>query len=76
MIFVGITTICAALLNIKNIYLPQLMEPATKIPGLINLILTVSILICVVIIFYNAIPKWITAFREIHRKAESPLFRN
>jgi carbon starvation protein len=62
MTFVGITTITAAFLNIKNIYLPQVMEPATRVPGLINLVLTMSILLCVVIIFYNAVPKWIAAF--------------
>jgi carbon starvation protein len=64
MIFVGITTITAAFLNIKNIYIPQAMEPSTLLPALINLILTISILICVVIIFYNAVPKWIKAFRN------------
>ena len=63
MIFVGITTMTAAFLNIKNIYIPQVRITATFLPGLINLILTLSILICVVIIFYNAIPKWIKAFK-------------
>jgi carbon starvation protein len=64
MMFVGVTTITAAILNIKNIYLPQVLEPLTSVPGLINLILTISILICVVIIFYNAVPKWIQGFRN------------
>jgi carbon starvation protein len=59
MIFVGVTTMTAAVLNIKNIYLPQAKIEATMIPGLINLILTVSIIICVFIIFYNAVPGWI-----------------
>jgi carbon starvation protein len=58
--FVGVTTVTAAILNIKNIYLPQLLVPATLVPGLINLTLTASILICVVIIFYNAVPRWIS----------------
>ena len=62
MIFVGVTTITAAWLNIRNIYIPQTRTPATMIPGLINLILTISILICVVIIFYNAVPKWLKSF--------------
>jgi carbon starvation protein len=62
MIFVGVTTITAAWLNIKNIYIPQTRTSATMIPGLINLILTISILICVVIIFYNAVPKWLKSF--------------
>jgi carbon starvation protein len=64
MAFVGVTTVTAAYLNIKNIYLPQVMEPSTIVPGMINLILTGSILVCVVIIFYNAIPQWIEGFRN------------
>jgi carbon starvation protein len=64
MIFVGVTTITAAYLNIKNIYIPQAGESATIVPGLINLILTVSILICVVIIFFNAVPKWVSGIRK------------
>jgi carbon starvation protein len=64
MVFVGVTTMTAAFLNIKNIYIPQVGEKATLVPGLINLILTCSIIICVIIIFYNALPKWIKAFRN------------
>jgi len=67
MIFVGVTTVTAAYLNIKNIYVPQAMEPATMVPGLINLILTLSILICVFIIFYNAVPKWIAGIKGVQR---------
>jgi carbon starvation protein len=59
MVFVGITTMTAAVLNIKNIYIPQLMDSATMVPGLINLVLTVCIIISVVIIFSNAVPKWL-----------------
>jgi carbon starvation protein len=61
MTFVGITTLTAAFLNIKNIYLPQTQNPATMLPGLINLILTISIIICLMIILYNAVPKWVKA---------------
>src|SRR5665811_1797713 len=55
MVFVGVTTMTAAYLNIKNIYIPQIKETATFVPGLINLILTLSIITCVVIIIYNAV---------------------
>jgi carbon starvation protein len=64
MTFVGITTMTAACLNIRNIYLPQVREPLTFGPGLINLVLTVLIMICVLVIFFNAIPKWISAYRK------------
>jgi carbon starvation protein len=59
MIFVGVTTITAAILNIKNIYLPQAFNPASSMQGIINLTLTTLIIVCVIIIFINAIPKWI-----------------
>jgi carbon starvation protein len=62
--FVGVTTMTAAYLNIKNIYLPQITEQSTLVPGLINLILTLAIMISVSVIIYNAVPKWIKAFRS------------
>lgn len=65
MTFVGITTLTAGFLNMKNIYIPQLQNNSTFVPGLINLILTVSIIICVFIILINAIPKWVKALRDL-----------
>ncbi|MCX6301247.1 MAG: carbon starvation protein A [Bacteroidia bacterium] len=59
MIFVGVTTMVAAILNIKNIYIPQISESATMVPGIINLVLTVSIIVSVIIIFVNAVPGWV-----------------
>jgi carbon starvation protein len=64
MTFVGITTLTAGFLNIKNIYLHQIQDVATKVPGLINLILTLCIIICVLVIIYNAIPGWIRAMKK------------
>jgi carbon starvation protein len=64
LIFVGITTLSAGFLNIKNIYLPQTKVSATMVPGLINLLLTLSIIICLVIIICNAVPKWIKAVKK------------
>ncbi len=59
MTFVGITTLTAAILNIKNIYIPQLNVAETLVPGLINLLLTVCIIVSVIIIFVNAVPGWV-----------------
>jgi carbon starvation protein len=67
MVFVGVTTMTAAYLNIKNIYIPQVKETVTFVPGLVNLILTLSIITCVVIIIYNAVPQWIRAFKATFR---------
>jgi carbon starvation protein len=64
MTFVGVTTLTAGFLNMKNIYLPQVHDKATLVSGLINLILTLLIIICVFVILINAIPKWIKTIRQ------------
>jgi carbon starvation protein len=64
MIFVGVTTLTAAVLNIKNIYIPQITDRLTMVPGIINLVLTVSIIICVFIILLNAVPGWIRGIKN------------
>lgn len=64
MLFVGVTTMTAAVLNIKNIYLPQLGTESTRIPGAINLVLTICIIICVFIIVFNAVPNWVRTIRS------------
>jgi len=64
MAFLGVTTMTAAILNIKNIFIPQAIASATRVPGIINLILTLSIIISALIILYNAIPRWIKAARN------------
>ncbi|HEX2976980.1 MAG TPA: carbon starvation protein A, partial [Bacteroidales bacterium] len=61
--FVGVTTITAAILNIKNIYLPQLASELTRTPGIINLILTLCILVSVFVILFNAVHGWIRALK-------------
>lgn len=68
MTFVGLTTLAAGFLNIKNIYIPQTQNVTTMLPGLINLILTICIIICVFIILYNAIPKWVKAIHNIKKE--------
>lgn len=64
MIFVGVTTITAGIMNVVNIYLPQILVAKTVVQGSINLILTGLILTCVVIILADAIPKWVRAARK------------
>lgn len=59
MAFVGITTITGGIMNMINIYIPQMIDPASRIHGTINTVLTGLILICVVLIIMEAIPKWL-----------------
>jgi carbon starvation protein len=68
MIFVGVTTMVAAILNIKNIYILQISESATMVPGLINMILTVCIIVSVIVILANAIPGWIRSKNNLKLK--------
>ncbi len=63
-VFVGFTTIYAAITNMINIYIPQLFVSATTVQGTINLTLTLLIMLCAFVVFYYAISQWITAFRK------------
>jgi carbon starvation protein len=59
MIFVGITTLTAGTMNIKNLFLLKIMEPASRIQGAVNLALTLIIMFCVVAIVADAAPRWL-----------------
>jgi carbon starvation protein len=61
--FVGVTTLIAGWMNITNIYLPQIAVEKTLVQGVINAGLTGLIMLCVVVIFADAVPKWIGAIR-------------
>jgi carbon starvation protein len=69
LIFVGITTLTASVMNMINIYIPQLHNSKTVVQGSINLLLTIFIILCVIVIIGNAVPKWIAKIRgDIHSK--------
>jgi carbon starvation protein len=61
MTFVGITTMTAGFLNIKNLFIPQVIEASTRVQGMVNLVLTVIIMASLVIILVDAVPRWIRA---------------
>jgi len=58
MIFVGITTITGGIMNMINIYIPQMAGENTRVQGTINTLLTGIILICVTLIIIEATHKW------------------
>ena len=60
MIFVGVTTISGGVLNMVKIYIPQMGNPLTRIQGTINTSLTSIILICVLLIIFEASKQWFT----------------
>lgn len=59
MTFVGITTITGGVMNMINIYIPQMIGESTRIQGTINTMLTAIILVCVVLIIFEASRRWI-----------------
>jgi carbon starvation protein len=63
LVFILVVTFSACILNILNIYIPQLHGSNTVIQGVINLVLTVVIMSSAVIILRDAIPGWIRAKR-------------
>jgi carbon starvation protein len=64
MAFVGITTCVAGVKNMAGIYIPMLSQPEDSVQGWINLLLTIVIMICVVVIIRDSLPIWIRAARE------------
>jgi carbon starvation protein len=67
LVFVGITTFTAGILNMKGIYIPQLATSAHRVDAIINLSLTLIIMASVVIILRDAVPGWVSAWK-IHNK--------
>lgn len=64
LVFVGFVTIYAGFSNIFGIYIPMLSNDATVVQGSINILLTVAILACVIIVFVNSSMKWVKTIRS------------
>jgi carbon starvation protein len=71
MVFVGITTVTAGVMNIMNIYIPQIGIPKNHVQGIINLVLTLIIMTSVIIIIRDAAPAWVTAIRKLRVKPDT-----
>ncbi len=63
LVFIGLTTITAAVMNMTGLYIPQMLQEATRLTGIINLGLTLVILVSVLVILREALPGWIKAYR-------------
>jgi carbon starvation protein len=64
MTFIGITTTTGGVKNLFNLYIPQMKVAQTFIQGLINTSLTLLILICVIAILVDVIPRWVKKTRS------------
>ncbi|HUI29464.1 MAG TPA: carbon starvation protein A [Candidatus Acidoferrales bacterium] len=63
MLFVGATTLTAGWMNMANIYYPMISQPGVQVQGYLNLILTAVIMASVVVILFDAVPKWYMTVR-------------
>jgi carbon starvation protein len=63
LIFVIFTTLIAGTLNIMNIFIPMLFLAKTQTQGFINLFLTAIIMVSVIIVIADAMPRWIAVIR-------------
>ena len=59
MTFVGTTTITGGVMNLINIYIPQIVNVTSRIQGIVNAFLTIVILSCVLLIITEAVSKWV-----------------
>jgi carbon starvation protein len=59
LIFVSVTTLTAGSKNIMNLFIPMISVAKTQVQGTINLLLTCVIMVSVIIVLIDAIPKWI-----------------
>jgi len=58
MVFVATTTLAACWLNITDMFLPMIANPATAATGYIDAALTAVIMICAVIVLVEAFRRW------------------
>jgi carbon starvation protein len=68
MLFVALTTLSACWLNITDNFYPLTHDPVTETQGYVNIILTLVIMICAVIILVEAFRRW---YKVIVRKEYS-----
>ncbi|HVN48321.1 MAG TPA: carbon starvation protein A [Bacteroidota bacterium] len=66
LVFLAVTTLTAGAENIFNIYIPQLFNSAALLQGSINLLLTFIIMISLIVVLFDAVPRWIAVARS-HR---------
>lgn len=64
MLFVGTITLTAGWLNMTKIYWPMISKPELAVRGYVNLALTAFIVTSVIIVFLDAVPRWLKAIQS------------
>jgi carbon starvation protein len=58
--FVGTTTITAGIQSVYKLYYPMTQVAATKTTGFVNLIVTSSLLVCIVFVIFGSARRWLS----------------
>jgi carbon starvation protein len=61
--FVFVTTTAAGVASIRTLFLPMVAQEATRTTGMVNVVVTASLLACVVVIVLGSARRWVEALR-------------
>jgi carbon starvation protein len=62
LLFVGTTTLTAGVQSMRELYYPMLALAGTRVTGLVNLIVTAILLVCVSLIIGGSVRRWVELF--------------
>jgi carbon starvation protein len=57
--FVGTTTITAGIQSVSNLYYPMSLVAATRVTGMVNLIVTSALLVCIAFVIVGSARRWL-----------------
>jgi carbon starvation protein len=63
LLFVGTTTITAGVESLATLYLPMMKDPATYTMGIVNVVVTATLLLCVGMVIVGSALKWLAIVR-------------
>jgi carbon starvation protein len=63
LVFVSVTTITAGVQSVLKIYMPMMKDPATATKGLVNTVVTTTLLVLVATVIVGSVLKWVSLAR-------------
>jgi carbon starvation protein len=71
MLFVGVTTVTAGVLSVKNIFWPLISEPGQQLTGYLDSILTTIFIAGVLLVVFGAVRRWMAVLNGAPAPAEA-----
>jgi carbon starvation protein len=71
MLFVGVTTVTAGVLSVKNIFWPLTAQPGQQVTGYLDSILTTIFIAGVILVAFGALRRWIAVLNGAPAPAEA-----